>query len=201
MASSNNDSMLSKMKNKFMDLFPTSSSNNSGTNKNTSKSNTHNNNSGFIYSESLGNTINAIQEKVIGNGNVLLSNYILVVSFVLAFLIIILLYFFSNSFRTSRTLDGITMYYQYQNISSFNIPNTKQLKLADVYVASSYNSTLVGYQMFDYVNELILKSILRAGVRYIEFNIFNSEFGVNAIPIVSNGYKNGAIYQMFLLNR
>lgn len=192
MASSSNESIFANMKNKFMNLFPASSSSSSAVNNNFAQLNKpKNDTSGFLNSEGLGTTINAIQERVVGDGNILASNYILVVSFVIAFVTIILLYFLSNSFRASRTLDAIGMYYQYQSISSYSVPSTSKITLADVYVASSYNSALVSYQMGDYVNELILKAILRAGVRYIEFNIFNSEFGVNAIPVVSNGYKQG----------
>lgn len=191
MASSSNEGIFANMKNKFMNLFPASSSSSAANNNFAQLNKPKNDTSGFLNSEGLGTTINAIQEKVVGDGNVLASNYILVVSFVIAFVTIILLYFLSNSFRASRTLDAIGMYYQYQSMSSYSAPSTSKITLADVYVASSYNSALVSYQMGDYVNELILKAILRAGVRYIEFNIFNSEFGVNAIPVVSNGYKQG----------
>jgi hypothetical protein len=187
--SNTDDGIFTRMKNKFMNLFPSNGSKSNSNNFTLNKP--KNDTSGFLNTEGLGTTINAIQERVVGDGNLLVSNYIIVVSFVIAFVTIILLYFLSNSFRTSRTLDAIGMYYQYQSISSYSIPSSSKIKLSDVYVASSYNSALVNYQTFDYVNELVLKSILRAGVRYVEFNIFNSEFGINAIPVVSNGYKLG----------
>ena len=40
-------------------------------------------------------------------------------------------------------------------------------------------------------SEDILLSILQSGARYIEFNVFNSKFGKDAIPMVSNGYQKG----------
>jgi hypothetical protein len=121
--------------------------------------------------------------------NALTSNYAAIVCIVIAIMTVVLLYIFSNSFRTSRTLDSIGMYYQYQNIASTKMGSN--VKLADCHVASAYNTAHVGYQEFDYINELIVKAVLRAGVRYIEFNIFNSQFGLGATPVVSNGYRTG----------
>jgi hypothetical protein len=175
--------LLGGMKSKFLGLFPDSDK---------SKNNKENGNQkgSYLNTETLGSTVNAIQEKIIGQGNVLASNYVIIVSLILAFITVLLLYFLSNSFRTSRSLDAIGMYYQYQSISSFTSPSLSA-PLANFYISSAYNSALVGYQQFDYVNELILKGILQAGVRYVEFNIFNSEFGISAIPVVSNGHKSG----------
>ena len=34
-------------------------------------------------------------------------------------------------------------------------------------------------------------SVLQSGARYLEFNVFNSEYGSNAYPVVSMGYKTG----------
>ena len=45
--------------------------------------------------------------------------------------------------------------------------------------------------MYDYTSEKIVLSILQSGARYLEFNVFNSEFGSNAYPVVSMGYKKG----------
>jgi hypothetical protein len=185
MASNNFSSsggIFSNLKNKLLDLIPNS----------TEKSNTRGNYSTQLNKDTFGSTIGNIQNKVIGEDNSIAANYMLILAFTLAFLIIILLYFFSNSYRTSNTLDYIGMYYQYQAISSYPISTrSSKLPLSDCYVSSSYNSALVQYQIFDYTNELILKAILKAGVRYIEFNIFNNEFGINSIPVVSNGYKQG----------
>jgi hypothetical protein len=45
--------------------------------------------------------------------------------------------------------------------------------------------------MFDYTSEKIVRSILQCGARYLEFNVFNSEFGSNSFPVASMGYKKG----------
>jgi hypothetical protein len=45
--------------------------------------------------------------------------------------------------------------------------------------------------MYDYTSEKIVLAVLQSGARYIEFNIFNSEFGPQAYPVVSMGYKTG----------
>ena len=58
-------------------------------------------------------------------------------------------------------------------------------------IASSYNSAHVGYQMYDYTSEEMVQARLQSGARYLEFNIFNSGFGKDAIPVVSMGYRIG----------
>jgi hypothetical protein len=45
--------------------------------------------------------------------------------------------------------------------------------------------------MYDYTSENIVLSVLQSGARYLEFNIFNSEFGNKSYPVVSMGYKKG----------
>jgi len=146
----------------------------------------------LLDSEKMGNTINSIKEGVVGQNNYLSVNYFLLVSLVITIILVILLYLFSNSYRTSNALTNISAYYQYQTLS--NYPYSKKnssVKLSDCYISSSYNSGHVGWQQFDYVNELMLPAILKAGARYIDLTIFNSEFGVNAFPVVSSGYMSG----------
>ena len=58
-------------------------------------------------------------------------------------------------------------------------------------ISSAYNAAHSGYQMYDYTSEDIVLSILQSGARYLEFNVFNSEFGQKAHPVVSMGYKTG----------
>lgn len=172
-------SLLGNIKDKIMSLIPTNRS-------------TENNKSTPVNTERIGTTINAIKNTVVGERNMLATNYVLIVCIVIVCLCILILYFFSNSFRTSMTLDSISMYYQFQTLSSYPISsNATKVTLADCQFSSAANPALVKYQMLDYENELVVKAILKAGVRFLEFNIFNSEFGPAAIPVVSNGYKVG----------
>jgi hypothetical protein len=64
-------------------------------------------------------------------------------------------------------------------------------RLGNYHVASAYNAAHAGYQMYDYTSEQIVLATLQGGARYIEFNVFNSEYGDKAYPVASMGYKDG----------
>jgi len=121
------------------------------------------------------------------------NNFTIVVGIFIAFILFLVLYFLSKTYRVSLALDTHNIYQKYTTISS--IPYEKEqiakLRLADVSVASSYNSCLVGYQMLDYVSLEVLEKTIQSGARFVEFQIFNSEYGEASVPIVSNGYKDG----------
>lgn len=119
------------------------------------------------------------------------ENYLLILAIVISCIILGIVYVFSKSFRVYKTLDSLKIYNNYQHLSSYNFSKLGDRKLCDLRVASSYNSTHIGYQMYDYTSEDMLLALLRCGVRYVEFNIFNSEYGSGAIPMVSMGYKEG----------
>ena len=50
----------------------------------------------------------------------------------------------------------------------------KNYKLADFYVASSARSYLSGYQYDDFATERATEMILKAGARFLEFEIYNT---------------------------
>ena len=99
------------------------------------------------------------------------------------------MYLFSQTFRVGRAVSNMSIYQGYQQISSLKVDSN--FNLGHYYVASAYNAAHSGYQMYDYTSENIVLSLLQSGVRYLEFNIFNSEFGDKAFPVVSMGYKVG----------
>lgn len=119
------------------------------------------------------------------------SKFSILIVFLIIFVLFIISYFLSKSFRLAKTKTVLNIYPKYQNITSFNYDKYDKLKFRDIQLASSHNSTLIGYQKFDYTSSEILLNLLKVGVRYFEFNIFNSKFGINAIPVVSNGYAKG----------
>ena len=82
------------------------------------------------------------------------------------------------------------VYQGYQQLNSLN-GKIGSNRLGDFYVASAYNASHCGYQMYDYTSEKIVLAALQSGARYLEFNVFNSEFGDKAFPVVSMGYKTG----------
>jgi hypothetical protein len=120
-----------------------------------------------------------------------IENYILVTGIFIATVILLILFFTSKSFRVGRVLDRMVVIQRYQEITNFPYSRFGNAKLCDCKIASSYNSAHGGYQMYDYISENIVRKKLQCGVRYFEFNVFNSEYGEKAYPVVSNGYKKG----------
>ena len=175
--SQNNQSVQSKISDSLSKI--------SGLNKNSVSSNVGNNidNKSLLNSNSLLNNDTKV--------NIITENYLLILSFVIAFIIFVLIYFFSKSFRVSRTLDTFKIYQKYQNISSFDYIKRGNVELCKCRIASAYNACHNGYQIFDYTSEDITLGLIQSGVRYLEFNIFNSEFGKKANPVISMGYKKG----------
>jgi hypothetical protein len=119
------------------------------------------------------------------------DNYIILLAITSAIIIIIIIYFFSQTFRVDRAIKQMRTYREYQDIKSIDYGKYGSTRLGDYYILSAYNAAHVGYQMYDYTNEKLVKAALQSGARYLEFNVFNSEFGQNAYPVASMGYKKG----------
>jgi hypothetical protein len=131
------------------------------------------------------------EQSIMGNASNILRNYFMVVAVVTAVILTLIIYFLSKSYRVGRTTDTMVLYQNYQTLNSFPFNKAGNIRLGDCRIASAYNCALSGYQMIDYTSEDIVLAVLRSGARYLEFNIFNSEYGDKAIPVVSNGYKQG----------
>jgi hypothetical protein len=120
------------------------------------------------------------------------ENYVIILGVFIVLVLVILIYFFSKTFNVSRTLDKMAMYPRYQSISPVDMTQEQSAEpLYKFQLASSYNSCHSGSQMFSYTSELILKSILKSGARYIELNVFSSKYGPRGIPVVDSGYARG----------
>ena len=119
------------------------------------------------------------------------ENYLLLLGISSALIIMIIIYFFSQSFRVDRAVSRMMVYQGYQTITDLDYAKLGNKRLGDFYVASSYNASHCGYQMYDYTSDKIVLAVLQSGARYLEFNVFNSEFGDKAYPVVSMGYKQG----------
>jgi hypothetical protein len=126
-----------------------------------------------------------------GAYDIIAENYFLLVGLSFAIVILILIYFFSPSFRVQRCVDRMSLYQNYQTLTSMDYNLIGTTILCDYYVASAYNPCHCGYQMLDYTSEEVLLSCLQSGVRYIDLSIFNSEYGASAFPVVSMGYRVG----------
>jgi hypothetical protein len=120
------------------------------------------------------------------------ENYVIILGVFIVLVLVIIIYFFSKTFNVSRTLAKMAMYPRYQSISSLDMTQEQSTdQLYKFQIASSYNSCHSGSQMFSYTSELILKSVLKSGARYIELNIFSSKYGPKGIPVVDSGYARG----------
>jgi len=135
--------------------------------------------------------IKTTQEEMVEYGNVITNNYMLLLGVTSALIICIIIYFLSETFRVERTRSKMLAYQGFQRITSIDYIKLGDLRLGDMYVSSAYNAAHSGYQMYDYTSKKIVLSLLQSGVRYFEFNIFNSTFGDKAFPVVSMGYKTG----------
>lgn len=163
---------------------------------NTPKGNNFNNFSNILNNKGNNTPKSNISNNLTSGGEIV-SNYLLVVSISVALVILLIMYFLSKSFRVGRTIDTMKLYQGYQEIVSYPFEKQGSVRLGNCRIASSYNSCHSGYQMLDYTSDQVLLSVLRCGVRYVEFNVFNSEFGKKAIPVVSNGYRTGEWKMMF----
>jgi hypothetical protein len=121
------------------------------------------------------------------------DNYIIILGLFIAFITLVLLYFFSKTFNVGRVKEKMKLYNLYQKISDFEYRQSESgtLALKDVQVASAYNAANMGSQMLSYTSEHILTQVLRSGARYIELNIFSSKFGQDGIPVIDGGFKRG----------
>ena len=161
------------------------SNSNSNSSKNVTGKTSNTNNVGLANSG-----LQTAQEEA-GVYEVVSENYLLLLGITSAIIIILIIYVFSQAYRVSRAIARMYVYQGFQTLSSADISKVGEVRVGNFYVASAYNAAHCGYQMYDYTSENIVLAALQGGARYIELNIFNSEFGPKAYPVVSMGYKQG----------
>jgi hypothetical protein len=123
--------------------------------------------------------------------NIDFDNYFYMISIIIVIILLASIYIFSKSFNVSRTLTKLNIYSKFLVGDNYNIEKNKDLPLHKLRFGAAYNPCHVGKQMYGYTSEIILKNILKTGARYIDLNIFASQFGSNAYPVISQGYKLG----------
>jgi hypothetical protein len=126
-----------------------------------------------------------------GTNELIVGNYVIIMALLISFILFVIIYFTSKTFRVGRTISVMEIYKIFQEVQDFNYSRFGNAKLSDVKVASAYNAASNIYQILDYTSKDLVLMRMQSGARYLEFNIFNSEFGKNAEPVVSNGYKQG----------
>jgi hypothetical protein len=161
-------------------------------NKTIKSTNINNSSNSSNTSKSLNNSesFQTAKEEA-GVYEVVSENYLLLLGISSALIILLLIYFFSQSSRVDRAITKMLVYQGYQTITDLDTSALGNMRLGDFYTASSYNAAHCGYQMYDYTSADLVIAVLQSGARYLEFNVFNSEFGEKAFPVVSMGYKQG----------
>jgi hypothetical protein len=119
------------------------------------------------------------------------DNYIILLAVVSSIVIITIIYFFSQTFRVGRAISNMLTYQSYQKMESMDYGTYGLTRIGNYHIASAYNAAHVGYQMYDYTSEKIVLSAIQGGARYLEFNVFNSDYGDKSYPVASMGYKKG----------
>lgn len=119
------------------------------------------------------------------------KHYIIVAVAIVA--VIIIGYYLSYNYRTSKKLDTILNKHK-SNIqfqTDYCHPDYKKYTLCDFHIKSSHNTAATGFKKYDYVSLDMIYETLRLGARYIEFEIFAKEQNLEAVPVVSIGSKTG----------
>ena len=125
-------------------------------------------------------------------------------TFIIIFITILIasLFFISSKFfRTYLSLKRLEIYSSHELTQKSIIelePPTGSLynkfekfKLRDFYIASAYRPYVCYYHKYDYVSLEVFKKILQAGVRMVELEVFNSNYGDDVEPVVSIGEEKG----------
>jgi len=126
-----------------------------------------------------------------GTIELITGNYVVMMGVLIAFFLFIIIYFTSKTFRVGRTITVLQIYQKFQELQSFPYNRFGAAKLSQVKVASAYNAASNMYQMLDYTSTDLVLIRLQSGARYLEFNVFNDQYGEKAEPVVSMGYKKG----------
>ena len=109
-------------------------------------------------------------------------------------LICLIVYFTAFFRRVPRALSGIRTMAKIVNPAPL-IENNEVMnggfRLCDFYIASSHRSYLPYSQYWDYSSPDTIQSVLEAGARYIELDVFPNNFCLDSPPVVFNGIEAG----------
>ena len=83
------------------------------------------------------------------------------------------------------------MYNSYQSVQSLSYNKIGHKRLGDFHFASAYNPCHNNNQYFTYLDFKITRSVLQTGVRCIHISLFNDSYGEDALPVISEGFKEG----------
>ena len=90
------------------------------------------------------------------------------------FIIVFLSYFLSENYRVDKCLRRMKLYRKYISIDSeLKNVSSRDLKLCNFYIASSYKTCCGINKTLDYLSLDILKQTIQSGPRLLWFDIFN----------------------------
>lgn len=151
-----------------------------------------------MSSTNIGNNVTNNIKNTIQNLNSKLSdgNYVVIVILLIT-LVVLFILFFQYTFEKRNLL--VTKKLDYEDkinlqpiLSCGEITDPlENYILADYYIASSYNTYLIGNQKYDYVSVDIIKTVLESGARYIELEICKDNISENSNPVIATGDKTG----------
>ena len=101
---------------------------------------------------------------------------------------------FAKNFNKIRSLPfdrDETQHFKNMPFCTDIIDPLEQYLLVDYYIASSFNTPLIGNQKNDYLSLQMLSKVIDAGARYIELEICKSDISDGAPPVVAMGDKVG----------
>lgn len=124
------------------------------------------------------------------NNQVVFFIFLLIGILVVGFLILI-----SRVFRVYMTLNKLSIY-RTNEIKQANLKDISGLDLEnkflrDFYIASAYRPYVCQLHKYDYVSVEVFSQILKCGPRFVELEIFNSNYGEDVEPVVSIGDEKG----------
>lgn len=120
------------------------------------------------------------------------ENKKMIVFSVIAICLLLLAYFYSKNYRVSKALYNMRGFKNYLYINSrLNTNENMGLKLCDFYIACAFRPYLAVNQLLEYCSLEVMRTILKSGVRSVYIDVFNSNLGDNAEPIISSGFRKG----------
>ena len=107
------------------------------------------------------------------------------------FLFIYFKVFFRRVHYALRPLHNLISKYSISPLSANKEVMSGSFKLCDFYIASSYRSYLPYTQFWDYSSIDAIETVIRAGARYIELDVYQDGFCLDSAPVVFNGDEIG----------
>lgn len=114
---------------------------------------------------------------------------ILIICMIIVIVVLIIIYYFYQTTLSSKECSAMEKKYGTLNgnIKSINVNDPKcKYTLKDYYIKSAYNCCSGGSYKHDFVNTCNLKSVLKQGVRCLDFEIYS----INNKPVVATSTVN-----------